>query len=212
MKVRRIIDVSRQISPAMPVWPGDDGIEIHRLASIEGGDSCNLSSIAMGLHAGTHVDAPLHFIDNAASIEALDLFRFIGYAKVFELDVSGVITGDSIKGLEINEGDIVLFKTANSLIPAKGEFQKEFIYLDSSAAQVLVDRKVGAVGVDYLSIDRFHSSGHPAHHILLSGEIGVIEGLYLKEVEAGTYFFSCLPLKIEGVEGTPARAVLLELE
>lgn len=212
MKIKKIIDISREISPETVLWPKDAGVKINTEASLEKGDSCNLSSIEMGLHTGTHIDAPFHFIQKGIGIMSLDLSKFIGFVKVFELQVESVITEESIRLLDIQEGDAVFFKTSNSELPVKGEFNKAFIGIDASAAQYLVDKKIRTVGVDYLSVDRFGSQTHPAHHILLAQEIGIIEGLYLKNVDPGTYFFSCLPLKIQGVEGTPARAVLLEIE
>lgn len=211
MKTGRIIDVTRSIHEGMTVWPGDDGVKINRVASIPDGDVCNLSSISIGVHTGTHVDAPLHFIDRGRDISSLDLSRFIGLAKVFEVDAPQCITRSHIEHLPIQRGDIVLFKTSNSLLPEE-RFFTDFVYLDASAADFLVEKGVRTVGIDYFSVDRFEASGHPVHHRLLSGEMGIIEGLRLKDVREGTYFLSCLPLRIEGVDGSPVRAVLLEIE
>ncbi|MDP4179901.1 MAG: cyclase family protein [Bacillota bacterium] len=212
MNIKRIIDVSRKIKIGMTVWPGDSGISIGRNSSIKEGDVCNVSFINMGLHSGTHIDAPMHYIDDSLDISRLDLSRYIGYASVFELDVKECITADHIRDLPLKENDIVFFKTRNSEIPESEEFQKDFVYLDKTAAELLLEKGVKTIGVDYLSIDSFYSTGFHSHYLLLSNNIGVIEGLNLKEVSAGKYFFSCLPLNIEGVDGSPARAVLLELE
>jgi arylformamidase len=212
MKIKRVIDISRKIYPGMAVWPGDTGPDITREELIRNGGVCNLSSIHMGVHTGTHIDAPLHFIDEAKDVGNLDLSRFIGFVNVFELDVKKFITSEDIKDLPIKAGDIVFFKTLNSEIPEEEGFRKDYIYFDRSAAELLIQIGVKTVGFDYFSIDGYGLGCHPVHQLILSHEIGVIEGLYLKEVKAGTYFFSCLPLRISGVDGSPVRAVLLETD
>lgn len=212
MKIKRIIDISVRIKPGMAVWPGDGGVNIHRKSSIKNGDVCNVTGIDMGLHTGTHIDAPLHFFDELQDIASLDLSLYIGYVNVFELDVMECITEEDIKGLDIKEDDVVFFKTCNSQIIGGEEFVKDYIYLDKSASDFLLKKRVKTVGIDYLSIDGYQSEGFHSHNILLSNGIGVIEGLCLKDVRPGRYFFSCLPLKIEGADGSPVRGVLLELE
>lgn len=211
MEIKRIIDISRRMYPEMTVWPGDTELEITKDALIKNGAVCNISSIRMGVHTGTHVDAPLHFIDEGKDIGSLDISRFIGFVNVFELKSEKVVTADDIKALDIKRGDVVFFKTRNSLIPDEASFDIDYVYFDRTAAELLIDRGVKTVGVDYFSIDGFMLGEYPAHTLLLSHEIGLIEGLRLKEVDEGRYFFSCLPLRIEGVDGAPARAVLLEI-
>ncbi len=212
MKIKKIIDVSRRIYPGMAVWPGDSPVEIGINSSIKQGDACNVSSIKMGLHTGTHIDAPFHFIDGGKRICSLNLSQYIGTVKVFDLKSEGFIDRSSISSLPIFEGDTVFLKTRNSLLHQTQPFHKEFIYIEESAARHLAEKKIKTLGVDYLSVDGYSSSEHPAHHLLLSNEIGIIEGLYLKEVQEGEYFFSCLPLFIEGADGSPVRAVLFETE
>ncbi|RCX21002.1 kynurenine formamidase [Anaerobacterium chartisolvens] len=217
MKIKKIIDVSRRIYPGMAVWPGDSPVEIEINSSIEKGDACNVSSIKMGLHTGTHIDAPFHFINGGKRISSLNLSHYIGTVKVFDLKVQGFIDKSSISPLPIFEGDTVFLKTRNSLLHQTEPFCKDFIYIEESAAAYLAEKKIKTLGVDYLSIDGYSSSGylsdgHPAHHLLLSNEIGIIEGLYLKDVQEGEYFFSCLPLSIEDADGSPVRAVLFETE
>jgi len=212
MKIKRIIDISKKIHPRMVTWPGDSGVSFKRNLQISNGDNCNVSSVNMGLHSGTHIDAPLHFIDKAKDISSLDLSRFLGFVKVFELASQKCITFDDIKDLQINEGDIVFFKTSNSQLPEGTAFYEDFIYIHSFAAEYLVEKKIKTLGVDYLSIDSYHAETAPAHKMLLSNNIGIIESLCLSAVDEGTYFFSCLPLCIEGADGSPARAVLIEFE
>ncbi len=211
MEIKRIIDVSRKIYPGMTVWPGDGVPEIIKESLIKKGDICNLSTIRMGVHNGTHVDAPLHFIDGAEDAGRLDLSDYIGFVNVFELGTEKCIAADDLRNLQINKGDIVFFKTLNSLIPEDEVFRKDFIYFDKSAAELLIQKGIRTIGVDYFSVDGFGPGDYSAHKLLLSHKIGIIEGLFLKEVKEGRYFFSCLPLRIEGVDGSPARAVLLEV-
>ncbi len=211
MKIKRIIDISRKIYPKMTVWPGDGGPDITSDALIEKGDVCNLSSIRMGVHTGTHVDAPLHFIDGGKDIGSLDISRFIGYVKVFEIKDKKSISVENIKDLDINKGDAIFFKTQNSQIPEEDEFNTDYVYFDKTAAELLVEIGIKTIGIDYFSVDGYGLGEHPVHMFLLSHEIGVIEGLCLKDVDEGRYLYSCLPLRIEGVDGSPVRAVLLEI-
>ncbi|MCX8129802.1 MAG: cyclase family protein [Clostridia bacterium] len=212
MKIKKVIDITRRIHTDMVIWPGDRSVTIKREALIKNGNVCNLSSIEMGLHTGTHIDAPFHFIDEGCDIASLDISKYIGNAKVFEVKSRKAVTAGDLENLAINENDIILFKTANSNLPEDCKFARGFVYLDESAANYLVSKKVKSVGIDYLAIDKFDSSDHPAHHILLGNNIGIMESLLLKDVPEGEYFLSCLPLKITGVDGSPVRAVLLEIE
>ena len=205
---KKIIDISRPIYPGMTVWPKDENVKVIELSSMNKGSKYNLSAIKMGLHTGTHIDAPLHFIDEGNHIGGLDLSRFIGKAYVFEVRSKDCVSKKDIIDFPIPESGIVLFKTLNSEEPIEKPFNKEFIYLDISAAQYLVEKKVKTIGIDYLSIEKFNNPGFPIHKLLLSNNIGIIEGLYLKDVSPGSYFLSCLPLKLENVEGSPARAIL----
>ncbi|MCX7748898.1 MAG: cyclase family protein [Clostridia bacterium] len=212
MKIKRILDVSRKIHPGMTVWPGDEGVEIRRLASMNNQDACNLSAIHMGAHSGTHIDAPFHFIPNGKTVESLDLSRFFGPVKVLDLThLEGCIKEEDLRLKDISSEELLLFKTKNSFLPEEDIFYKEYVYLHESAARFLIQKSVKTVGFDYLSVDKYKGGGHPVHELLLSKEIAIIEGLLLKEIEEGTYFLSCLPLKIEGIDGCPVRAVLAEI-
>lgn len=210
MKIKRIIDISGTISDRTTIWPGDDGITLNRIQSIGSGDACNLSTLNMGVHTSTHVDAPLHFIDGGLDVASVSLDKFIGFAKVFNLYVDKCIKALDLVGLDINAGDIVLFKTSNSSLDMTSAFNKEFIYLEEGAAKFLVDKKIATVGIDYLSVESFYSNNSETHKLLLDNGIGIIEGLRLYDVQEGEYFLSCVPLKIEESEGSPARAVLVE--
>lgn len=210
MKIKRIIDISGTINDRTTIWPGDDGITLNRIQNIESGDACNLSTLNMGVHTSTHVDAPLHFIAGGVDVASVSLDKFIGFAKVFNLCVTKCIKASDLVELDINPGDIVLFKTGNSSLEMTSAFNKEFIYLDEGAAKLLVDKKIATVGIDYLSVENFHSQNAATHKMLLNNGIGIIEGLRLNAAQEGEYFLSCVPLRIEGAEGSPARAVLVE--
>ncbi|MFA6308596.1 MAG: cyclase family protein [Clostridia bacterium] len=212
MQIKRIIDVSATIKPDMALWPDDGGLKISRRTLISEGGACNLSSISFSLHTGTHADAPFHFYDEGRDIASLDLSRFIGFVKVFDLGNVNNISRSDIEKLGIEKGDTVFLKTSNSFINEALPFTEEYIALDVSAAWYLANTGIKCVGVDYLSIDEYNKGHHDVHMVLLSKEIGIIEGLNLRDVEPGTYFFSALPLKIENADGSPIRAVLVEFE
>jgi arylformamidase len=165
------------------------------------------SKISMDAHTGTHIDAPLHMINDGDTFESIDINHLIGDAKVFDLtDVSGGITDNDIKDFDIQKGDFVLFKTKNSF---DEEFNFEFIYLAESGAKFLAEKGVRGVGIDALGVERAQE-GHPTHKTLFSSNIIVIEGLTFKEVEAGTYHMVAAPLKLVGIDASPARVLLFE--
>ena len=195
-----IIDISVPIRSGMVTYPGDPEVRLERTSSIADGAAANVSKLNFGVHSGTHVDAPLHFIDGAAGADALPLDVLNGPCEVVEaarLDESAVES--------VPEGtERVLFKTPNSELWAKDSFATEFERLDGAAARALVDRRVRLVGVDYLSV-----GDEDAHHALLGAGVVPIEGLDLRGVEPGSYELHCLPLRLVGSDGAPARAILI---
>jgi arylformamidase len=209
VRYSRVWDVSVPDRPDMHFYPGDPTLEQTQIRAIKRGDAANLTHLSLGAHTGTHVDAPAHFIDGAPTLEQVSLDRMVGAACV--LDVRGLAAVDAaaLRQYEIQHGDIVLCRTDNSERGEKSGFQKDFAYLTRDAAQHLVDRDVKSIGWDYLSIERFGSKTFEVHKLLLGHGILIIEGLDLREIAAGRYHFTCLPLKLEGVDGAPARAVLM---
>ena len=208
----KIYDVSLLLKPGMPVWPGEPGFEINRIQSIEGGVGANVSAIRTGCHIGTHIDAPLHFIEGGKSVDQLSIDLFVGRATVFSLSVRECIDREAIAHIGIRKGQRVIFKTSNSSIWGQEEgFRKEYVYIAEDAARYLADVGIKTVGVDYLSIEAFGLDGCPTHHILLGAGVGVIEGLDLRGVEEGEYDLCCLPLRIAGADGSPARVILREI-
>ncbi|MFQ5837600.1 MAG: cyclase family protein [Thermoplasmata archaeon] len=206
----RFIDVSMALGPDTPIYPGDSPFSKLDVRRMEGGDRLNLSEIRMGAHTGTHVDAPRHFIRGGKGIDDLPADAFSGPATVLDLSqVVDSITREDIAGSDIREGDVVLLRTRNSdrLGPV---FHEDYVYLSEAGAQHFVGLGVKAVGIDYLSIEGFGVRGFPVHRLLLEEDIGIIEGLDLSRVEAGRYWLLCLPMKVGGGDGAPARAVLVE--
>jgi arylformamidase len=184
---------------------------IERVREIAKGANANVSRLVCGVHVGTHVDAPVHFIDGSTGVEAIPLRLLIGRAYVVHLPNVSVIDEDTLEGSGIPPRTRrVLFKTSNSSYWAEGEhkFKKDFVAIDASGASWLVQKKVKLVGIDYLSVAPFNAS-RETHHILLENGVVVVEGLNLSEVNQGRYMLYCLPLKIIGSDGAPARAILV---
>jgi arylformamidase len=195
-----IIDVSVAIRTGMVTYPGDPTVRLERVSSIGDGAIANLTRIDMGAHSGTHVDAPVHFLEGAPGAEQLPLDALLGPCVVVE---AAGLAETNVAGAP--EGaERVLFKTPNSELWARDEFQEEFARLDGAGARILVARGVRLVGVDYLSV-----GDEEAHQILLGAGVVPIEGLDLRGVEPGEYFLVCAPLKLVGSDGAPARVLLL---
>ena len=208
-----IIDISVPISPDMVVWPGAPKPEFSWRRSIKKGDSSNNSNLSMNCHSGTHIDAPLHFVDKGGSVENVSLNILMGKTFVADLSHSKEITVLELEKLWPNEKvDRVLFKTPNSKIWEINQtiFIKNFCALREKETRWLLEKKVRLVGIDYLSIQKYGDSPI-VHQLLLEANIIVVEGLNLSKVSAGFYELVCLPLKLTGLEGAPARAILRSL-
>ena len=207
----RTYDITLTITPEMIVWPGDPSVNMQRLSSIASGDNANVTQISMSCHTGTHVDAPDHFLNNGKTVESLSLDLLMGRAYVLHLPNVNLITASILRDAEIPPRTRrLLFKTRNSDYWASGnkEFQTDFVGLSVDAAELLVDRNVKLLGIDYLSIAPY-KQGKPVHTILLDAGVVVIEGLDLSKVSQGRYTLTCLPLKLGGAEGAPTRAILV---
>lgn len=210
----KIHDITVTISAATPIYKGDPGVEFTSFKAIANGSSANVSQIGFGVHTATHVDAPNHFIDGAKRVHQIDPYKLIGPCRVIDVpkDVVGIEpehVGD-LTGVER-----VLFKTQNSdfwATPGDG-FRTDFSYLVPATARLLVDHGIVLVGIDYLSIEKSGSPGHPVHITLLENEIVILEGVDLRDVEPGDYEIICMPLKYDGAtgDGSPARTFLREI-
>ena len=207
----QIKDITLPVYPSMPVWPGDEEVTLYRQQKIENGNNANVSFLGFSVHTGTHIDAPYHFLQDGYTVECIPMDRMIGEVQVIEIPDSA----QSIGVKELSSAGIhqhtsrILFKTTNSLYWEKHEqkFQKDFVALENDGAQWLVDKGIRTVGIDYLSIAPF-SRGKQTHETLLKSEILIIEGLNLSGIEVGVWNLICLPLKLNGAEGSPARVVL----
>ena len=199
-----IFDVSVPIRPGMVTYPGDPTIRLERVQSIAEGATANVSRLELGVHTGTHVDAPLHFLEGTSATESLPLEVLLGPAVV--VDATGVdrlLDAAAIAGLA-PRGERVLFKTRNSELWHHDSFQEDFVSLTGDGAEALVALGVRLVGIDYLSV-----GDEDAHHALLGAGVVVVEGLDLRAVEPGAYDLVCAPLKLVGSDGAPARVLLM---
>lgn len=208
-----IYDISLTISPSLPTWPGDPLLELDLFSSMEQGAQVNVTKISACLHLGTHVDAPRHFINDGRTVEQLPLEVLTGPCYVVQLpDGVEAITAEVLDRTEIpTDTKRVLFGTSNSHYWAKGEsrFQTDFVAITEDGAEWLVEKGVQLVGIDYLSISPY-SESIPTHLVLLQAGVVIVEGLNLSNVMRGFYDLYCLPLKVAGADGAPARAILIQ--
>jgi arylformamidase len=209
----KIYDISLTIQNGMVVWPGDPQVSLERISKIEDGANANVSRLEMSVHTGTHMDAPRHFIQGAKTIDTLPLELLIGPVQVVELaDSVDLITAAVIDQAGIAPDTVrVLFKTRNSAYWLKKEqvFEPCFVAVSAEGAEALVRRGIRLVGIDYLSIAPYKNS-RPTHQILLGSEMVILEGANLNGISPGMYTLICLPPKLGGSDGAPARAVLVD--
>jgi len=203
------IDVSVPLRTNMVHWPGDPEVRIERTQSIESGAPCNVSKLTMGAHTGTHMDAALHFVPGGAALDAMPLSATIGPARVLEIRDAEAVHAAELQEHRIRRGERILLKTRNSArCWPQPAFVEDFVYIAADGARYLAERRVRTVGVDYLSVGGYRRDGSETHLALLQAGIWIIEGLNLSAVRPGSYELICLPLRIEGADGGPARAVL----
>lgn len=207
-RMARLVDVSVPLSSAIPAYPGNPAFELHAVKRIADGGSSNVSRVVMGTHAGTHVDAPMHVFDGGMPVDELPLDLLIGRARVVAVSHRRGITPDDLAAAGLREEIRVLLKTPNSAFWSTPDFREDYTHLTEAGARYFVDHGVKLVGIDYLSIEQFKKAGAPAHRTLLAQGVIIIEGLNLADVEPGTYDMYCLPLRIVGADGAPARVVL----
>jgi arylformamidase len=208
--VSRIYDISVPIRSGGLVYPGNPDIEIVLQQAVAKGASANVSTIRFGSHTGTHADAARHFFDDGQPVDRIPLDRLIGPALLIKFpDAVRAIGADDLREHDTKGHKRILLGTRNSAFLSQKEFVKDYTYLAPDGAQYLVDQGVELVGIDYLSIEQFHSGHHRTHRTLLEKSVVIVEGLDLSAPSAGEYQFICLPLRIEGCDGAPARAVLI---
>lgn len=209
----KIYDITLTITPELPVWPGDVKVRLERVKKIEEGAADNLSIMTLGVHTGTHMDAPYHFVADGKKIDELPMEMMIGPVQVVQIpDEIDLITADVLKTVKIDPNiKRILFKTRNSHWWEKGEikFQTDFVGINEDAAQVLVQVGMVLVGLDYLSVAPF-GNGKPTHDILLQAGMTLLEGVNLARVSPGEYTIYSLPMKLGATEGAPARVILIK--
>jgi arylformamidase len=206
----RLFDISLSLSPQTVHWVTGTPLQLIERKRMSRGDTNNSSSIHSSVHAGTHVDAPFHFVPDGVTIEALPLDLFIGPARVCELAPGSHITSADINQLGIQGEDRVLFKTRNSQLLHKGKYDASFAAFSVDGAKALVDAGVRLVGLDYLSAAHADEQV-PVHRAFLDHGVVLLEGVDLSEVPPGRYELICPPVKLAGSDGSPCRAILREL-
>ena len=203
------IDISVPLYSGMVHWPDNPAVRIERIQDQSRGDAANVSKFELGAHTGTHMDAPRHFLADGAGLDELPLDATIGPARVIPIVHPNAIHPEELEGHRLRAEERVLFRTRNSERCWKTDrFVEDFVYISAAAAKYLVQRKVRTVGIDYLSVGGYVHDGVETHQILLGAGIWLIEGINLAAVKPGAYELICLPLRVVGGDGSPARAVL----
>lgn len=210
-KYEAVYDISVWLGAESFDYPGHPPYSRELIETARGRGALELSKLVMSAHAGTHIDFPAHFIPDGKHIDDYPIQRFILPAQVVSIEDKEAIRPSEVENLDLKPGDALLFKTDNSLSGrcTSGVFSESFVYMSPEAADFCVEKKVSLVRIDYGSIDRYSDENFPAHHKLLGNDILILESINLKEVPPGRYTLFCLPLKIKGAEGSPARAILV---
>jgi arylformamidase len=206
----RYYDISLNLSTETVRWVAAPPLELHERRRMNRGDPANASALTMSVHAGTHVDAPFHFLPDGAGIDALPLQRFIGPALVHSVDAERYISEAHVKALPLAGATRVLFKTRNSQLLKKADYDPDFVAFSVEAARALVARGVELVGLDYLSVAHADEQV-PVHRAFLDHGVVLLEGVDLSAIVPGRYELICFPLRLRGLDGAPCRAVLRDL-
>lgn len=208
-------DVTVQLRPGMPTWPGEDGVELRPVKRIADGDPANVHTLGMGIHTGTHVDAPRHFVDGARTAESLSLDVLVGPCLVADVAGAPDVSAAELEALfpaGTAAPERLLLRTRNSSGPspawADDAFREDYAAIGHDAARWLVERGVRLVGVDYLSVEPYRAEEPVTHRTLLGAGVTIVEGLDLRSIAPGAYRLHCLPLLLRDAEGAPARVVL----
>jgi arylformamidase len=204
----KIHDLTVPLSRDLATFPGDPPFQADPTHRIGDGHPCNVTRLTLGTHAGTHVDAPYHFLENGARVDELSLEILTGKARVVSIPAREAVDRADLEALDLRDDLRLLIRTRNSGQLRQAEFRPDFVYLTPEGASYLVQVGIKLVGWDYLSLEKFGSRDFPAHHALLGAGVIVVEGLDLSQVEAGEYELTCLPLKVAGGDGAPARVIV----
>lgn len=206
------IDISLPVHEGLVTYEGTPPPQRQWLMHLAQGDAATVSHWTIGAHTGTHVDAPSHFLKSGLTVDQLPWNYFCRPVYVYDCGDAPIIDAALVHGLcqevSLDWTDVgVLFRTRNSAM-LDVAFDPHFVALDASGAQAVVDHGIPLVGIDYLSVETFGNSDFPAHKILLARSVAIVEGLDLRAVREGNYELECLPIKLQGADGAPARAVL----
>lgn len=206
----KLIDISQTLEKPMAGYPSLPSFERKWLRHYQNGDENAVSQITMAVHNGTHMDAPYHYCESGRKILEVELERYYGLCQVIEVPQEyKSISLDFVEQFE-DLAERVLFKTSNSALRYEDKkFHEDFVFLEGNAAAYLIEKGVKLIGIDYCSIDGRGTKGKPAHHAILDHDGSILEGINLTHVEAGNYILSCLPIKIDNIEGSPCRAILI---
>jgi arylformamidase len=207
----RYYDISLNLSPETVRWVVAPPLEVHERRRMSRGDDVNATALTVSVHAGTHVDAPLHFVPDGAGIDSVPLERFIGPAVVHHVDADRFITEAHVSAIPLEGATRVLFKTRNSDLLKRRDFEPDFVAFSLGAARALVARGVRLVGLDYLSVAHADEQV-PVHRAFLDHGVVLLEGIDLSEIAPGRYELICFPIRLRGLDGAPCRAVLRDLE
>lgn len=213
MGLMDVYDVTLPVSGSMLTWPGDPPVSVRRTSDVGRGDSSTVSELILGSHTGTHVDAPAHFLPGGYGVDRIPMTALVGDAYVADArGRHGALSHDDMAGLNVPGGTSrLLIRSDNSRLwdQASPAFPDSYVCLSPGAAEWCVERGLVCVGVDFLSVEQKGSPGHPTHVTLLRAGIAIIEGLDLRAVEPGSCELLCLPLRITGCDGSPARVLLI---
>ena len=206
--MRKMYDITMVLKPGMVTWPGNPPFSIEAVNRISQGDASNVSLLHLGTHTGTHIDASRHFLDGYPAVDTIDLEILVGKARLYDLSDVDRIDDNVLNELDFESVSRALFRTRNSNLLDQPH-TIDYVSLTRDGAEYLIEKRIKLVGIDYLSIEAYINESYPTHHSLLEKGIVILEGLNLQEVESGDYELVCLPLKLEGSDGAPCRAILI---
>ncbi len=211
IKDQAIYDISVKLGAEAIDYPGDRPYSRELTLSLDRGDFCELSALSLSAHSGTHLDAPAHFMAGAKTIDQYGIADFVLPAQVVHIPDPESVKAAHLADLRIEAGQALLFRTENSRTGrcCRGRFYREYVYFSPEAARVCVEKEVGLVGLDYVTIEQYENKDFDSHKILLEAGVLILESLDLRAVPAGEYSLFCLPLKLKGAEASPVRAVLM---
>ncbi len=207
--MKRFYDITLPIEGGMKIYPGDMDVSIDRMMKIEN-DGCDVRELHFSSHVGTHIDAPCHFVKGAKTLDDMPYELMIGEVEVVETDAD-MIDRKVLENQNIQDWNAIFFKTKNQSLWNLDEFSKEFVSLTPDAADLLVEKGTKLIGIDYFSIETFHTHEYPVHMKLLQNDIFIVESLYLNDVSAGRYKLYCFPLRLSNADGAPLRVILKTL-